>query len=54
MGIITLALYLMTISFVRDTPAEELNYKVYYENESSPNPTIVPIGSSDSVYLSSL
>ena len=41
----------MTVSFINDSPYQELNYNVYYTNESDPNPIVVPIGSSDSNLL---
>ena len=49
-----LSLLLMTVTFVSDSPSQTLNYDLYYEDESKPDPVTVPIGSNDSSFLSSL
>ena len=52
--IIILALLLMTVSFITDSPYQELNYNIYYANESTPNPMLLPIGSSSSALLNQI
>ena len=52
--IIILALLLMTVSFITDSPYQELNYNIYYVNESTPNPMLLPIGSSSSALLNQI
>ena len=44
----------MTVSFINDSPYQELNYNIYYTNESDPNPMLLPIGSSNSALLNQI
>lgn len=52
--IIILALLLMTVNFITDSPSETISYEKYYDLESKPDPVMVPIGSNDSSFLNSL
>ena len=51
MLIIVLALLLMTISFIVDLPAKEINSNLFAQDKS---PVELPIGSADSTLLNSM